>query len=93
MNDTPGPWYVYMVICSDQTVYTGITIDIHKRIDEHNNGASGAKYTRSRRPVSLAYLEEFPDRATASSREYQLKKLSRQQKLELIGTFASQKNS
>ncbi len=81
-----NPWYVYMLVCSDRTIYTGITLDIEKRIAEHNNGASGAKYTRSRRPVSLAYQEEFPDRSSASSREYQLKKLSRQQKLLLIST-------
>ena len=87
MTDNAGPWYVYMLVCNDQTIYTGITLDIQKRITEHNNGANGAKYTRSRRPVSLAYLEEFPDRSTASSREYQLKKLSRQQKLELIDAY------
>ena len=84
MSDDSGPWYVYIVICNDQTIYTGIARDVHKRLTEHNNGANGAKYTRSRRPVSLAYLEEFPDRSTASSREYQLKKLSRKQKMVLI---------
>ncbi len=91
MTDTSGAWYVYMVICNDQTIYTGITLDVQKRIAEHNNGASGAKYTRSRRPVSLAYLEEFPDRSSASSREYQLKKRSRQQKLQLISTAHTKK--
>ena len=70
MSDASGPWYVYLVICNDQTIYTGITLDVQKRIAEHNNGASGAKYTRSRRPVSLAYLEELSDRSSASSREY-----------------------
>ena len=84
MSNAPGLWYVYMVICNDQTIYTGIAMDVQKRITEHNNGANGAKYTRSRRPVSLAYLEEFPDRSSASSREYQIKKLSRQAKLRLI---------
>jgi len=90
MTDASGPWYVYMVVCSDQTIYTGIARDVKKRITEHNNGANGAKYTRSRRPVSLAYLEELPSRSSASSRECQLKKLSRQQKLQLISTCSKQ---
>ena len=92
MTDASGPWYVYMVVCSDRTVYTGITRDVEKRIAEHNNGASGAKYTRSRRPVSLSYLEELPSRSTASSREYQLKKLNRQQKLQLIESSGYQRD-
>ena len=86
MTKDVGPWYVYMLVCNDQTIYTGITIDVQKRLAEHNNGATGAKYTRSRRPVSLAYLEELPDRSSAASREHQLKKLSRQQKLQLIAS-------
>ena len=84
MKDEAAPWYVYMLICNDETIYTGIARDPQKRLAEHNNGANGAKYTRSRRPVSLAYQEELPSRSAASSREYQLKKLSRQQKLQLI---------
>ena len=84
MKDEPALWYVYMLICKDETIYTGIARDLQKRLAEHNNGASGAKYTRSRRPVSLAYQEELPSRSAASIREYQLKKLSRQQKLQLI---------
>ncbi len=93
MKDETAPWYVYMLICNDETIYTGIARDLQKRLAEHNNGATGAKYTRSRRPVSLAYLEEFPSRSTASSREYQLKKLTRQKKLQLISTFAYKKDS
>ena len=87
MRDTSSPWYVYMLICGDETIYTGITRDPQKRLDEHNNGANGAKYTRSRRPVSLAYLEGCPDRSVATSREYHLKQLSRQQKLQLIESY------
>ena len=90
MSDISGVWFVYMLVCNDQTIYTGITLDIQKRLTEHNNGANGARYTRSRRPVSLAYLEKLPDRSTASRREYQLKKLSRQQKLELIASYEAQ---
>ncbi|MEN8142654.1 MAG: GIY-YIG nuclease family protein [Thermodesulfobacteriota bacterium] len=93
MKDEPAPWYVYMLICNDETIYTGIAMDPQKRLAEHNNGAIGAKYTRSRRPVSLAYLEEFPSRSTAASREYQLKKLNRQQKLQLIRSSGYQRDS
>jgi putative endonuclease len=92
MKDETAPWYVYMVICSDGTIYTGIARDLQKRLAEHNNGANGAKYTRSRRPVSLAYQEELPSRSAASSREYQLKELSREQKKELIRSFGNQKD-
>lgn len=77
-------WYTYIVRCADQTLYTGITNDIRKRIDAHNQG-TGAKYTRSRRPVILVYTEEFTTRSAAASREYQLKKLDQAAKLALIG--------
>ena len=79
-----APWYVYMLICGDETIYTGITRDPKKRLDEHNSGVNGAKYTRSRRPVSMVYLEELPSRSVAASRECRIKRFSRQQKLRLI---------
>ena len=78
-------YFVYMVECSDKTLYTGIAIDLKRRIDEHNLSDKGAKYTKVRRPVNLVYSEEFGDRSSASKREYAIKKLSRKQKLELIG--------
>jgi len=78
------PYYVYILKCSDNTLYTGITTDIARRIDEHNNSDKGAKYTKLRRPVSLVYSEESEDRSSASKREYAIKKLSREKKLELI---------
>ena len=76
-------YFVYMVECADGTLYTGIATDVAKRIVEHNTSPRGAKYTRSRRPVSLLYSEEFPDRATASAAEYQIKKLPRAEKIRL----------
>jgi putative endonuclease len=84
MNDASRAWYVYMVVCKDQTIYTGIAMDLRKRLAEHNNGATGAKYTRSRRPVKLAYYEEQPSRSAATRRELQLKKMARAEKLQLI---------
>jgi len=79
-------WWVYIVACSDESLYTGITTDRERRIAEHNNSKKGAKYTRNRRPVDLVYSEMHPDRSTASKREYEIKKLSRAEKLKLIST-------
>jgi putative endonuclease len=78
------PWFVYLLRCSDQTLYTGITTDLRQRLHEHNHTDKGAKYTRGRRPVSLVYSEEHPSRSLAASREYQIKQLTRQQKKQLI---------
>ena len=77
-------YFIYIVQCSDNTLYTGITTDIKRRIDEHNNSQKGAKYTKLRRPVTLVYTETAEDRSQASKREYAVKKLSRREKLELI---------
>jgi len=77
-------YYVYILRCSDDTLYTGITTEIKRRVDEHNNSDRGAKYTKLRRPVTLVYSEESEDRSSASKREYAIKKLSREKKLELI---------
>lgn len=76
-------YYVYIVQCADNTLYTGITTDLKRRVAEHNSSARGAKYTRSRRPVALLYSEEFTDRATASAAEYHIKKLPRAEKIRL----------
>ncbi len=78
-------WYVYVLRCNDDTLYTGVTTDLGRRIKEHNGSDLGAKYTRARRPVSLAYSEEFPDRASACAREAAIKKLTKAQKLALLG--------
>jgi len=78
-------YYVYIVKCSDDTLYTGIATQIDRRIEEHNSSNKGAKYTRIRRPVELVYSEEYPDRSTASKREYEIKKkMTRKEKLKLI---------
>ncbi len=77
-------WFVYMVLCSDKTFYTGITTDITRRITEHNCNRRGAKYTRSRRPVKLVYQECYENRSAASQREYILKHLSPRQKQQLL---------
>ncbi len=78
-------YYVYIVQCADETLYTGIATDLERRIDEHNHSDKGAKYTRARRPVTLVYHETFEDRSTASKREYEIKKrMSRTEKLEMV---------
>lgn len=75
--------FTYMVRCSDGTLYTGWTNDLEKRIETHNSGR-GAKYTKSRRPVTLVYFEEFSTKTEAMSREVHLKQLTRTEKLRLI---------
>ncbi|MFT5281057.1 MAG: putative endonuclease [Flavobacteriaceae bacterium] len=78
-------WYVYIVKCSDDTLYTGVTTNISRRINEHNGeGKLGAKYTRARRPVELMYSYEYSDRSTASKEEYRIKKLTLQEKERLV---------
>ena len=75
--------YVYLLKCADGTLYCGWTNDLEKRIKTHNEG-KGAKYTRSRLPVSIAYFEEFQTAVDAQRREYEIKQMTRQQKLKLI---------
>nr|WP_090174807.1 GIY-YIG nuclease family protein [Eubacterium oxidoreducens] len=75
--------YTYIVKCSDNTYYTGWTNNIDKRIKAHNNG-KGAKYTKARRPVELVYLETFATKQEAMKREAEIKKLTRNEKEELI---------
>ena len=75
--------YTYILRCSDGTLYCGWTNDLEKRLKAHNEG-KGAKYTRSRLPVTLVYYEEFETSRQAQSREAKIKQLTRLQKLELI---------
>lgn len=75
-------WFVYLLECSDTSLYCGITNDLEKRISNHNLG-KGAKYTKTRLPVRLYWYEESTDRSSASKREYQIKRLSRSEKLAL----------
>ncbi len=77
-------YYTYIVICSDATYYTGACLDIQKRIHEHNEGKQGAKYTRSRRPVSLVYSETHTSWSDACKREWEIKQMTRKQKEELF---------
>jgi len=77
-------WKVYILHCADNTLYTGITTDIGRRVHEHNHSDKGARYTRARRPVTLAYQECCDSRSDASRREYKIKQLHRTKKLELI---------
>ena len=76
-------WKLYILRCADGSLYTGITTDLEKRIHAHNSG-KGAKYTRSRLPVQLVYWEECPTKEAAMSREWQVKHLTREEKLKLI---------
>lgn len=77
-------WYVYLLTCSDNTIYCGVTNNLQKRIHAHNNLKTGAKYTQLRRPVKLSYYEEQVDKSAAMKREWQIKKLTRKEKLKLI---------
>lgn len=76
-------WYIYILECSDGTLYTGITTDVNRRLLEHNSG-KGAKYTRNRKPVKLLALFEANNRSEASKEEYRIKRLSREEKLKLL---------
>lgn len=77
-------WYIYILRCSDNTLYTGVTTDCERRLHEHNHTKRGARYTRARRPVTLAYSETAQDRTAAQQREAQIKRLSPRQKAALI---------
>lgn len=75
--------YVYVVECSDGTLYTGYTTDVERRVEEHNAG-EGAKYTRGRTPVRPVHVEEYETRSEAMSREHEVKSLSREEKERLV---------
>ena len=77
------PWFVYMLRCRDGSLYTGCTDDVQRRLAVHQSG-KGAKYTRSRLPVELAYQEEAADKSAALRREAAIKRLSRAEKWTLI---------
>lgn len=76
-------WYVYILQCSDNSLYTGITNNLEARIEKHNNG-TGAKYTRGRCPVILLRSWNFTSKSEAAKEEYRIKQLSRTQKMLLI---------
>lgn len=82
MTDDADHW-VYVLRCADDTLYTGYTTDLSRRVSEHEAG-EGAKYTRGRTPVELVHAEAFDSRSTAMAREYAVKALSRAEKERLI---------
>lgn len=75
--------FVYILRCKDNSLYTGWTTDLKRRVQEHNDG-TGAKYTRGRGPVKLVYFEEFERKDEAAKREYAIKQLTRKQKEKLL---------
>ncbi len=77
-------WYVYILKCADDTLYTGITTDTERRVKEHNDGKVGAKYTRYRTPVKLVYKKECKDRSEAAQAEAFIKSLKREDKERLV---------
>ena len=79
-------WVVYILLCDDNSLYTGISNNLDKRLDKHNSG-KGAKYCRSRLPVTLKAFWCVKDRSEASKLEYKIKKMKRVDKLSLIGGF------
>ena len=76
-------WCVYMLLCDDNTIYTGITNDLKKRFENHISG-KGAKYLRGRKPLEIVYTENFQNRSMATKREIEVKKLNRRKKEALI---------
>ena len=77
--------FTYILECADTTLYVGCTNDLEKRLKQHNGAKAGAHYTKTRRPVVLKHFERFRTLAKARAREGEIKRLSRKQKLELIG--------
>ena len=87
MNGIEKNWTVYILRCADSTLYTGITDDLERRLSMHNAG-KGAKYTRGRGPVQLCYAQMCESKGAALRREYEIKSMSREQKLKLITNYA-----
>lgn len=80
MKSSEKAYTLYILKCNDNTYYTGIAIDVEKRLMEHNTSDKGAKYTRSRRPVVLIYREEYSDKSSALKRELTIKRMKRSNK-------------
>jgi len=78
-------WYVYVLVCSDKTLYCGITTNLKKRLKQHNGEIKGgSKYTRSRRPCRFVHIKKAMNRSIASKLEYQFKQLSRKNKIDYL---------
>jgi putative endonuclease len=76
--------YIYILRCSDNTFYTGYTNDLNKRLFAHNTLVTGAKYTKARRPVMLVYSEKFKTKSKAMKREWEIKRMRREEKVKII---------
>ena len=87
--ETEPAWIVYVLRCADESLYTGITNDLERRLAAHAKGV-GSRYTRSRLPVRMIYEEQVADRSTALKREMAIKKMSRQEKLRLVELFSGE---
>ena len=85
-------WYVYIISCSDNSLYTGISNDVDRRIKQHAGG-QGAKYFRGRKPMQLVYLESGHTRSTASQREAEIKSLSKDEKVKLLESINNEIHS
>ena len=85
-DEASEPWYLYILLCSNGTFYTGVTKDLKRRLAQHNAG-SASKYTRTRRPVKIIYQEKYDSRAEALARECKIKAMSRKAKEKLIKTW------
>ncbi len=77
------PWYVYILLCADNTYYTGITVDLNSRLEAHKSGI-GAKYTRAHGAKEIVFFEEHKNQKEAATREAEIKKLSRKEKVNLV---------
>lgn len=84
-------WYVYMVRCNDNTLYTGITNDLEKRIIDHNTSKAWAKYTKGRRPVKLVRSKKVKDKSMAAKREYAIKQMKKSEKELLVKEWTRKK--
>ena len=85
-----SPWWVYIILASDNSYYAGITVDMARRWGEHLHSPKGAKFFRGRKPKQLVYLQACENRSVASSREAAIKKLSRLNKIKLLTDFTNQ---
>ena len=79
-------WYVYIVECRDNKLYTGITNNLNRRVEEHNSG-HGGRFTKFRTPVQLVYSQELQSKQEALKREAEIKKLRREEKMDLVRSF------
>jgi putative endonuclease len=86
-------WQIYIIACTDNSLYTGITTDVERRFSEHLAGKQGARYFRGRTPDKVVYLESAASRSAASKREAAIKKLLRADKLRLLGSAANELNA